>query len=122
MISTLFMNAASAKIAYDLMEPNIIVMNTVIASAAGGCCIFLQNQYTNSFNTQERINRTQLQEYYNVHELCGGVLAGCISVSGSAADIDLWAAALIGIIGSLIYQSSRKLFFRYEIDDPLDNS
>ena len=37
------MNAASAKIAYDLMEPNIIVMNTVIASAAGGCCIFLQN-------------------------------------------------------------------------------
>ena len=50
------------------------------------------------------------------------MLAGCISVSGSAADIDLWAAALIGIIGSLIYQSSRKLFFRYEIDDPLDNS
>jgi ammonia channel protein AmtB len=43
MISTLFMNAASAKIAYDLMEPNTIVMNTVIASAAGGCCIFLQN-------------------------------------------------------------------------------
>ena len=42
-VSTLFMNAASAKLAYDLMEPNIIVMNTVIASAAGGCCIFLQN-------------------------------------------------------------------------------
>ena len=43
-------------------------------------------------------------------------------MSGSAADIDLWAAALIGVIGSLIYQSLRKLFFRYEIDDPLDNS
>jgi ammonia channel protein AmtB len=103
MISTLFMNACSAKLAYDLMVPNIIVMNTVIASAAGGCSIFLQNQYTNSFGSQERINRTELQEYYNVHELCGGVLAGLISVSGASANIELWAATLIGIIGALIY-------------------
>lgn len=37
------MNACSAKTAYDIMEPNIIVMNTVIASAAAGCQIFLSN-------------------------------------------------------------------------------
>ena len=29
---------------------------------------------------------------------------------------------MIGMIGSTIYQNLRKLFFRYEIDDPLDNS
>lgn len=37
------MNAASAKLAYNIMKPNIIVMNTVIASAAGGGQIFLLN-------------------------------------------------------------------------------
>jgi ammonia channel protein AmtB len=43
LITTLFMNAASAKLAYDIMEPNIIVMNTVIASSAAGGQIFLLN-------------------------------------------------------------------------------
>ena len=47
--------------------------------------------------------KTQLKEYYNVHELCGGVLAGLISVSGASANISLWSAALIGMIGSTIY-------------------
>jgi hypothetical protein len=37
------MNACSAKLAYNIMEPNIIVMNTVIASAAAGGQIFLLN-------------------------------------------------------------------------------
>jgi hypothetical protein len=37
------MNACSAKLAYNIMEPNIIVMNTVIASAAAGCQVFLMN-------------------------------------------------------------------------------
>jgi ammonia channel protein AmtB len=116
------MNACSAKIAYDIMEPNIIVMNTVIASAAAGCQIFLQNQFSNSFKDQEKIAKTQLAQHYSVHELCGGVLAGLISISGASAHVDLWAAAIIGVIGSLIFQSLRKLNHRLEIDDPLDNS
>ena len=58
LITTLFMNACSAKIAYNIMEPNIIVMNTIIASAAAGCQIFLQNQYSNSFKDQEKIAKT----------------------------------------------------------------
>lgn len=116
------MNACSAKIGYDLMEPNIIVMNTVIASAASGCQVFLFNQYSNSFQNRERMQKTQLSEYYNVHELCGGVLAGLISISGASADVELWAATIIGMIGSTIYQNARKVFQRFEIDDPLDNS
>ena len=104
------------------MEPNIIVMNTVIASSAAGCQIFLSNQYANSFNEQERIQKTQLLMQYNVHELCGGVLAGLISISGASANVSLWAAALIGAMGSVYFQSLRKIFQRFEIDDPLDNS
>jgi ammonia channel protein AmtB len=41
LITTMFMNACSAKIAYNLMKPNHVVMNTVIASAAAGCHIFM---------------------------------------------------------------------------------
>jgi hypothetical protein len=52
------MNACSAKIAYELMEPNHIVMNTVIASASAGCHIFTYAQYLNSFSNQERINQS----------------------------------------------------------------
>jgi ammonia channel protein AmtB len=110
LITTLFMNACSAKIGYDIMEPNIIVMNTVIASAAAGCQVFLSNQYNNSFNEQERVQKTQLLMQYNVHELCGGVLAGLISISGASANVSLWAAALIGMIGSMYFQSLRKIF------------
>jgi ammonia channel protein AmtB len=108
LITTLFMNACSAKIGYDVMEPNHIVMNTVIASASAGCHIFMYAQYLNSFGGSERVNESQLTEQYNVHELCGGILAGLVSISGGGAHVELWAAAVIGFVGSYIYKSLRK--------------
>lgn len=57
-----------------------------------------------------------------MHELCGGILAGLISISGPGPHVELWAATIIGLVGSAIYQSLRKFFWRWEIDDPLDNS
>lgn len=45
-----------------------------------------------------------------------------VSVTASCKNIDLWAAATIGIIGSQIYIHTHKLISRYEIDDPLDIS
>jgi len=50
LITTMFMNACSAFIAYGIMKPNNIVMNTVIASASAGCYIFLMAQFSNSFS------------------------------------------------------------------------
>lgn len=70
----------------------------------------------------ERVQETQLLQYFNVHELCGGVLAGLISISGSGPNVSLWSACFIGLIGSGIYSYTRKLFQRFEIDDPLDNA
>ena len=57
---------------------------------------------------------------YKVHILCNGVLAGLVSVSASCSNIELWSACLIGLIGSMIYTTTRKLFIRFEVDDPLD--
>ena len=45
-----------------------------------------------------------------------------VSVSASCNNIELWAAATIGVIGSQIYISTKRLISRFEIDDPLDIS
>jgi Amt family ammonium transporter len=52
--------------------------------------------------------------------LCNAILAGLVSVTSSSSNIELWAAALIGVIGSVIYSSTKKIIVRNEIDDPLD--
>jgi Amt family ammonium transporter len=65
---------------------------------------------------------TQLLFHYNVHTLCNGVLAGLVSVTAGCARIELWSAAIIGIIGSMIFLLSKKLIQRNEIDDPMDIS
>lgn len=60
--------------------------------------------------------------YFDVQSVCNGVLAGLVSVTASSYNIELWAAAIIGTIGSIIYSSTKKIIIRYEIDDPLDVS
>lgn len=45
-----------------------------------------------------------------------------VSVTASCNNIELWAAAGIGIIGSAIYYQTQRLISRFEIDDPLDIS
>ena len=116
------MNAASAKVAYDIYRPNIVVMNSIVSSAASGLLIVFTDQYYNGIQDKEIIMETQLLFYYNVHQLCGGVLAGLISITGSCANVSLFAAAIIGIVGSVIYTQTRKIRYRFEIDDPLDIS
>jgi len=74
------------------------------------------------FTDKAVVQERQISYHYNVHQLCNGVLAGMVSVTASCKNIDLWAAATIGIIGSQIYIQTQKLISRFEIDDPLDIS
>lgn len=57
---------------------------------------------------------------YNVHVLCNGILAGLVSVTAACARIELYAAAIIGLLGGIIFYTSREMFIRFEIDDPLE--
>lgn len=41
------MNAASAKVAYDIFRPNIVVMNSIVSSAASGLLIVIADQFYN---------------------------------------------------------------------------
>ena len=50
------------------------------------------------------------------------MLAGLVSVTSASSNVDLWAACVIGLIGSMIYTSTKKLIVRAEIDDTLDIS
>ena len=43
-------------------------------------------------------------------------------MTASCNNITLYAASIIGVVGSLIYTTTKKLVYRYEIDDPLDVS
>ena len=104
------------------MTPNKVVMNTVIAAAISGLLICLINQGSNLKLDEGKIKDRQLLYHYNVHELCNGVLAGMVSVTASCNNIDLWAALVIGIVGSGIYMNSKMLLTRYEIDDPMQVS
>ena len=97
-------------------------MNTIISAGSSGLFIMGSSQYQNLFQDSERVQQTQLQQYFNVHELCGGILAGLISISGSGPNVSLLSACAIGLIGAGIYSYTRKLFQRFEIDDPLDNA
>jgi Amt family ammonium transporter len=66
------------------------------------------------------IQHHQILYYYDVMHLCNGVLAGLVSVTSSSSNIELWAACLIGLIGSVIYTGTKKFVVRNEIDDPMD--
>ena len=60
------------------------------------------------FTDKAVVQERQISYHYNVHQLCNGVLAGMVSVTASCKNIDLWAAATIGIIGSQIYIQTQK--------------
>lgn len=59
---------------------------------------------------------------YNIQQLCNAIIAGLVSITASCNNVDIWASAIIGLIGCLIYQQTKKLLHRFEIDDPLDTT
>lgn len=54
--------------------------------------------------------------------LCKGIIAGLVSISGSVGIVEPWAAFVTGIIGALFYIGHSKLLIKLKIDDPLDVS
>jgi ammonium transporter, Amt family len=57
-----------------------------------------------------------------VFSLCNAIISGIVSITACCNSVSLANAAVIGLIGCLIYQQTKKLLYRFEIDDPLDVS
>ena len=128
LISSLFVNAgAPLRLDVNESDPNKIVMNTVISSATSGLITALTSHQLNLRSelygkTIKQEDRFKNRYYYDIKQLCNAVLAGLVSVTSSSSNIELWAACVIGLIGSLIFNSTKKIIVRNEIDDPLDIS
>ena len=124
LITSLFVNAGAPKqISENDIKPNMVVMNTVIASASSGLIQVFMNQYQNLVwddARNEMVKTKQVLFNFDVTTLCNSVIAGLVSVSASSFNIELWAAGMIGGLGFMIYYHSKKTICRYGIDDPMD--
>lgn len=60
LITSLFMNACSSLVAYDIFKPNLVVMNTIIASGSAGLTIVFRNHYYNVFVREDFVKETSL--------------------------------------------------------------
>ena len=123
LISSFFMNGGAGK-KIDKIDknttPNRLVMNTVISSATSGLTQMIINQYGNAF--RKDLSETGLVQQNNIRNLCNSIISGMVAITACCDNVDLWAACVIGLIGCLIYEQTKKLLFRFEIDDPLDIS
>jgi Amt family ammonium transporter len=57
-----------------------------------------------------------------VEVVINSVMAGCVSITASCNNVNLFSSMIIGLAGCIFYLSFRKLFIRLEIDDPLEAS
>ena len=101
LITSLFMNAGSVRIVVGSRNMEQIVMNSIISCGTAGLFVFASEmirqfqRLMNKSNTDQVVFDTQL--------LCGGVLAGLVSITASCHTISLEFACLTGLIGSMIY-------------------
>lgn len=108
------------------VDPNEIVMNTVIGSGASGLLVALSMQFSNSNmefshmskgdNKNNNANNRSMQGagyYYNAKLVCNAVMAGLVSVAGSSASVDLLSASIIGTVGGFLYLNSKALMETY---------
>jgi len=83
-----------------------VAMNTTLSAATGGITVFL-------------IRYTMMKKY-DVGGLCNGILAGLVSVTAGAANIEAHSAVIIGLVGAFVYQGASMALVRMHVDDPVD--
>jgi hypothetical protein len=57
--------------------------------------------------------------HFNPQVLCNALLCGLVSITASCTIVELWAALLIGAVGTLFVTAADRLVTRMHIDDPL---
>lgn len=83
-------------------------VTTTIAAAAGGVTTLATS--------------VAMGNPLDVGPALNGILAGLVSITASCSVVEPYAAAIIGVIGGLVYYGSSKMLLMMKIDDPLDAS
>ena len=80
-------------------------VNTTMGAAAGGLVALL--------------NKRISQGIWDLLAVCGGLLAGLVSITAGCSVVEPWAALLIGGFGGIVFDLADKLLLKLQIDDPL---
>ena len=87
-------------------------MNTLISGCTSSVLsVFIKPQILGTYSFVSR---------YDCVASCSGFLAGLVAVSGTADELEPWAAFIIGIIASITYISGCKVLDILHIDDPIE--
>jgi ammonia channel protein AmtB len=87
------------------------MVNTIIAPSAAGITSFFTRKYITGQNHEYRLDFAAIGN---------GILAGAVSITAGCADVEPWAALIIGIIGSFVYSFACLLLEKLEVDDPVE--
>ena len=112
-VGWLFFNAGSTMSMFQARSNNApkIIIITLLSSAFGGLIsAFLKPLIMGTYSQSHR---------YDVNALVNGMLAGCVSITGVCDRCEPWSAFFIGVIGSIIYDFSCKLWAKLDVDDPI---
>lgn len=82
-----------------------IILNTMLAAAAGGAICFL-------------ITST-LNPIVSVEKLINGVIGGLVAVTAGAGVLEPWSAVIIGAVGGAVTYGADWLLIKWRIDDPV---
>merc|ERR1712217_222794 len=84
----------------------LVAMNTTVSAAVAGLVVFSI--------------RFARKEKYDICGMANGVLAGLVSITAPCDGVYTWSAAVIGLIGALLFLGASKIMRVLHIDDPLD--
>lgn len=92
-------------------KASLAMVNTIIAPSTAGITSFFTRKYITGENLEYRLD---------FDAIANGLLGGAVSITAGCADVEPWAAFVIGILGSFVYSSACVLLRKLEIDDPVE--
>ena len=117
----LFFNAGSAfTITQDKAKniPQLTVINTILSAVGSATLLTIIGMTKANFLTNDQ----NVTLKFDLISLVGSIMSGCVSATAACNNITPTSAVLIGFVGAIVYKSTVNLFFKLEIDDPLQVS
>jgi Amt family ammonium transporter len=97
--STLMLSANASLIAAK------VCVTTTLAAGAGGITTVLMSR--------------MFMGHFDVNYMMNGILGGLVSVTAPCSVVEPWAAAVIGVIGGVVFYGFSRLLLKLKIDDVL---
>lgn len=95
------------------------MMNTILGGASGGIIVFFFKHPLYDL-ILKRSHTGPFKPRFDISALNFGILAGCVAITAGSANVDQWAALIIGAFGGVVYIFSSMLGEKLEIDDACD--